>query len=94
MWIEAHDFALHSGFNLLKHDLFAAESKPSELPLSHPSYHNIVLYGGNAWGRGRLLTIYRAARARMNFLISLRRSENQHHAQEGSWTNSSCDRPS
>jgi hypothetical protein len=69
---EAHDFAVHSGFNVLKHDLFAAGSKLSDLVLLHPSYHNIVLYRSNAWDKGRLLTIYRAARARMNFLISLR----------------------
>jgi hypothetical protein len=40
--IEAHGLDLHSGFNILKQRILEAVGKPSDLLLSHPSYHNIV----------------------------------------------------
>src|SRR5271170_926212 len=50
MGIEAHGLDLHSGFNILKHRILEAVGKPSDLVLSHPPYHNIVVYSGNVWG--------------------------------------------
>jgi hypothetical protein len=51
MGIEAHGLDLHSGFNILKQSILEAVGKPSDLVLSHPPYHNIVVYSGNVWGR-------------------------------------------
>ena len=42
---------LHSGFNILKQRILEAVGKPSDLVLSHPPYHNIVVYSGKVWGR-------------------------------------------
>ena len=67
MRIEAHGLDLHSGFNILKQCILEEVGKASDLVLSHPPYHNIVVHSGNVWGRGRILTICRAARARSNF---------------------------
>jgi hypothetical protein len=50
MGIEAHGLDLHSGFNILKQRILEAVGKPSDLVLSHPPYHNIVVYSGNVWG--------------------------------------------
>jgi hypothetical protein len=52
MGIEAHGLDLHSGFNVLKQSILEVVGKPSDLVLSHPPYHNIVVYSGNVWGRG------------------------------------------
>jgi hypothetical protein len=52
MQIEAHGLDLHSGFNILKQRILDVVGKPSDLVLSHPPYHNIVVYSGNVWGRG------------------------------------------
>jgi hypothetical protein len=52
MRIEAHGLDLHSGFNILKQRILDVVGKPSDLVLSHPPYHNIVVYSGNIWGRG------------------------------------------
>jgi len=49
--IEAHGLNLHSGFNILKQRILEAVGKPSDLVLSHPPYHNIVVYSGKVWGR-------------------------------------------
>jgi hypothetical protein len=51
MGIEAHGLDLHSGFNILKDRILDAVGKPSDLVLSHPPYHNIVVYSGNVWGQ-------------------------------------------
>jgi len=51
MAIEAHGLDLHSGFNILKQRIVDAVGKPSDLVLSHPPYHNIVVYSGEVWGR-------------------------------------------
>ena len=51
MGIEAHGLDLHSGFNILKQRILEAVGKPSDLVLSHPPYHNIVVYSGKVWGR-------------------------------------------
>jgi hypothetical protein len=52
MRIEAHGLDLHSGFNILKQRILDVVGKPSDLVLSHPPYHNIVVYSGNVWGQG------------------------------------------
>ena len=52
MHIEAHGFDLHSGFNILKQRIIEVVGKPSDLVLSHPPYHNLLVYSGNVWGRG------------------------------------------
>jgi hypothetical protein len=52
MRIEAHGLDLHSGFNVLKQRILDVVGKPSDLVLSHPPYHNIIVYSGNVWGRG------------------------------------------
>jgi len=80
MGIEAHGLDLHSGFNILEQRILDVVGKPSDLVLSHPPYHNIIVYSGNVWGRGRILTICRAAHARMNFSKADDRFENQRHA--------------
>lgn len=43
MGIEAHGLDLHSGFNILKQSILEAVGKPSDLVLSHPPHHNIVI---------------------------------------------------
>jgi hypothetical protein len=48
--IEAHGLDLHSGFNILKDRIAEAVGKPSDLVLSHPPYHDIVVYSGRVWG--------------------------------------------
>jgi hypothetical protein len=47
MGIEAHGLDLHSGFNILKQRILEVVGKPSDLVLSHPPYHNMVVYIGN-----------------------------------------------
>jgi hypothetical protein len=49
--IEAYGLDLHSGFNILKQRILEVVGKPSDLVLSHPPYHNIVVYSRNVWGR-------------------------------------------
>ena len=51
MGIEAYGLDLHSGFDILKDSILEAVGKPSDLVLSHPPYHNIIVYSGNVWGR-------------------------------------------
>jgi hypothetical protein len=46
-----HGLDLHSGFNILKQRIPEVVGKPSDLVLSHPPYHNIIVYNGNVWGR-------------------------------------------
>ena len=43
---------LHSSFSILKRRILEEVGKPSDLVLSHPPYHNIVVYSGNEQGRG------------------------------------------
>jgi hypothetical protein len=52
MRIEAHGLDLHSGFNILKQRILDEVGKSSDLVLSHPPYHNILVCSGNVWGRG------------------------------------------
>ncbi len=51
MGIEAHGLVLHWGFNILKQPILEAVGKSSDLVVSHPPYHNIVVYSGEVWGR-------------------------------------------
>src|SRR6516162_4601084 len=39
-------------FNILKQRILEVVGKPSDLVLSHPPYHNIVVYSSNEQGRG------------------------------------------
>jgi len=51
MGIEAIGLDLHSGFNALKMSILdALDDKPADLVLSHPPYHDVILYSGNVWG--------------------------------------------
>lgn len=50
MGIEAHGLDLHSGFNLIGQRILEAVGKPSDLVLSHPPYHNLIVYSGQVWG--------------------------------------------
>ena len=43
---KARGLDLHSGFNILKQRIIEVVGKPSDLVLSHPPYHNIVVYSG------------------------------------------------
>lgn len=54
MGIEAHGLDLHSGFNILEHSILKTVGKPSDLVVSHPPYHNIIVYSGAVWGRSPL----------------------------------------
>jgi hypothetical protein len=47
---EAYGLDLHSGFNILARRILEKVGKPSDLVLSHPPYHNIVVYSGVVWG--------------------------------------------
>jgi hypothetical protein len=49
--IQAYGFDLHSGFNVLKDRILEAVGRPCDLVLSHPPYHNMVVYSGKVWGR-------------------------------------------
>lgn len=49
--IEAHGLDLHSGFNVLQQRILDTVGKPSDLVLSHPPYHNIIVYSGQVWGQ-------------------------------------------
>jgi hypothetical protein len=51
MGIEAHGLDLHSGFNVLAHSILERVGKPSDLVLSHPPYHDIIVYSGKVWGK-------------------------------------------
>lgn len=51
MEIEAYGLDLHSGFNILARRILDAVGKPSDLVLSHPPYHNIIVYSGKVWGK-------------------------------------------
>lgn len=51
MGIEAYGFDLHSGFNVLKDSILEMVGNPSDLVLSHPPYHDCVVYSGSVWGR-------------------------------------------
>ena len=50
MGIEAFGLDLHSGFNVLKDSILETTGKEGDLVLSHPAYHDIVIYSGNVWG--------------------------------------------
>lgn len=50
MQIEALGLDLHSGFNILRDSILQKAGKPADLVLSHPPYHDVVLYSNNVWG--------------------------------------------
>jgi hypothetical protein len=50
MDIEAYGLDLHSGFNILKDSILETVGKASDLVLSHPPYHDCVLYSGSVSG--------------------------------------------
>lgn len=54
MNIEALGLDLHSGFNILRHrirdHLPAHWKNQADLMLSHPPYHDMVVYSGSVWG--------------------------------------------
>lgn len=50
MGIEAHGLDLHSGFNILKQSIRKTVGAYSDLVLSHPPYHNLIVYSGEVWG--------------------------------------------
>jgi hypothetical protein len=50
MGIEAYGLDLDSGFNILKDSILETVGKPSDLVLSHPPYHDCVVYSGSVWG--------------------------------------------
>lgn len=43
-------FDLHSGYNLLRHDLLSAVGKKADLCFFHPPYGSMIQYSGNMWG--------------------------------------------
>lgn len=49
MGIEAFGLDLHSGFNVLRHSILDATGKPVDLCLSHPPYHDMIVYSGNVY---------------------------------------------
>ncbi len=51
MGIQAYGLDLHLGFNILKDSILKAVGKPSHLVLSHPPYHDLIVYSGCVWGR-------------------------------------------
>ncbi len=51
MGIEAYGLDLHSGFNIIGQRILEAVGKPSDLVISHPPYHNIIVYSGQVWGQ-------------------------------------------
>lgn len=50
MGIEAYGLDLHSGFNILTQRILEVVKKPSDLVLSHPPYHDMIIYSGKVWG--------------------------------------------
>ena len=50
MGIEAYGLDLHSGFNILKQRILDVVGQPSDLVMSHPPYHNLIVYSGEVWG--------------------------------------------
>ncbi len=49
MGIEAYGLDLHSGFNVLRDSILGAVGKPADLCLSHPPYHEMIVYSGNVY---------------------------------------------
>jgi hypothetical protein len=81
MGIEAHGLDLHSGFNILKQRILDAVYKPSDLVLSHPPYHNIVVYSGNVWGKAGHLDDLSRCTTEDEFVEKLTNAmKNQRHA--------------
>lgn len=49
MGIDAVGLDLHSGFNILRQSILqAVGGREADLVWSHPAYHNMVVYSGNA----------------------------------------------
>jgi len=81
MGIEAHGLDLHLGFNILKRRILDEVGKPSDLVLSHPPYHNMVVYSGNVWGREPHLDDLSRCASEDEFLDKLTIAlKNQRHA--------------
>jgi hypothetical protein len=51
MHIEAYGLDLRSRFNILKQRILEVVQKPSDLVLSHPPYHDMIVYSGKVWSR-------------------------------------------
>jgi hypothetical protein len=50
MKIEHFGLDLHQGFNILRHSILEKIGKPVDLNISHPPYHDMILYSGQVWG--------------------------------------------
>lgn len=54
MGIEAYGLDLHQGFNILRDSILERVGKPADLVVSHPPYHNMIVYSGckdgGIWG--------------------------------------------
>lgn len=50
MGIDAYGLDLHNGFNILRNSILEAVGKEADLVLSHPPYHDMVVYSGAVWG--------------------------------------------
>jgi len=50
MSIEAYGLDLSRGFNAVRHSILNAVGKESDLCLSHPPYHSMIIYSGEVWG--------------------------------------------
>jgi hypothetical protein len=48
---KAYGLDLRSGFNILKQRILEVVQKPSDLVLSHPPYHDMIVYSGKVWSR-------------------------------------------
>jgi hypothetical protein len=51
MHIKAYGLDLRSGFNILKQRILEVVQKPSDSVLSHPPYHDMIVYSGKVWSR-------------------------------------------
>jgi hypothetical protein len=72
MGIEAHGLNVHSGFNILKRHILEVVGKPSDLVLRIRRITTSSSTAVMCRAGGRILTICRAARMRMNLSISSR----------------------
>lgn len=49
MGIEAIGLDLKDGFNMLRDSILAVVGKPADLVISHPPYHDMIVYSGNQY---------------------------------------------
>lgn len=50
MGIEAYGLDLHSGFNVLRNSILEAVGKEVDMCVSHPPYHDMIVYSAEVWG--------------------------------------------